>query len=184
MILRNFSAVNESSRNGDSLGKGDGSKEPEPQFHQELEEDKYVSLYSRALGLYGSGRYAECLQDFLVIFESEYFKLFGRESPRPSPVAVKLQKCVAKYLGFCYEKENNHRECIKYLKESLSIDDSDVTLYFKVALSAIKMHNLSIARSALEAGLRVSPEHWPSLELAIMVSFKTKDHFWLLTAYP
>ncbi|QQP57020.1 Uncharacterized protein FKW44_001874 [Caligus rogercresseyi] len=158
MILRNFSAVNESSSDGP----------PESTFQQELEEEKYVSLYNRALSLYVRGRFKESLSDFLCIYESEYFRLLGFASPRPSPLAVKLEKCVCKYLGFCSEKEGSHAEAITYLKKSLAIDEG---------LSAIKLGRLSTARSALEAGLSLSQDHWPCLELAILVSYKTKDHF-------
>jgi calcineurin-binding protein cabin-1 len=42
--------------------------------------------------------------------------------------------------------------------------------------TAVKLKNLYLCRSALEQGLRCSPNHWPCLENVITATYKLGDN--------
>jgi hypothetical protein len=49
-------------------------------------------------------------------------------------------------------------------------------LMFCGAGTAVKLKNLYLCRSALEQGLRCSPNHWPCLENVITATYKLGDN--------
>ena len=60
--------------------------------------------------------------------------------------------------------------------QAVTIDASDVVVWYKMGAAAYAGEHLSVARYALEHGLRVDPTHWLTTKLLIQVRLLCQLH--------
>ena len=120
--------------------------------------------------------------EFRYLVDSPYFTHCGVSSMKPRQIAIKLQFNSHRYLGLCLSKREKYSEALDQLEKALDIDNSDLTLFFRFAIIAVKAGKLLFARNALEASFRINESqnvkgirHWPSLDLIISVTYKLED---------
>ena len=178
-MFAGFSALNESS-NPSSDFENDSKSQSEESL--DFRDDDYLALYNRALSSYGNEAYEKAESEFRHLLNSAYFTHCGFYSgPKLRNVAVRLQFNTHRYLGLCLAKRNAFPEALEELRLALDIDNSDPTLFFKFAVTAVKAGDLSAARNALETSFQVNSNpdqlvrHWPSLDLIISITYKLDD---------
>lgn len=180
-MLAGFSALNEWSNDVVDLDASDNGSKSEESI--EFRDEDYLSLYNRALASYGQGFYDKAEKEFRHLTTSSYFSQCGFGSgAKKRPIAVQLQFNSHRYLGLCLSKRQAHSESLNELEKALEIDNTDPTLFFKFAVTAVHAGDLLAARNALETSFRVNEtapgqqiRHWPSLDLVISVTYKLED---------
>ena len=56
------------------------------------------------------------------------------------------------------------------------LDSTDVSLWYKIGLVALRLTRVPLARHAFEEGLRCNPDHWPCLDNLITVLYTLSDY--------
>jgi len=159
-------ALNESGSDTDS------ESETENVVSREVQEEHLLSLYNDGLKYLVSNEKKRAKKNFLEITNNEFFL---SENGCSEQIQKSLRYNVHKNLAECYLGEGELELAKDQLLNASEIDDSDVSLWFKIAATAVKLENLYLCRTALEEGLRCSPNHWPCLENLITVTFKLFD---------
>ena len=180
MMLIGFSALNESKLA--EYESSDSQNDSKSEESLDFRDDDYLSLYNKALASYGDGNYDRAEGEFRYLVDSPYFTHCGVSSIKPRQIAIKLQFNSHRYLGLCLSKREKYSEALDQLEKALDIDNSDLTLFFRFAIIAVKAGKLLFARNALEASFRINESqnvkgirHWPSLDLIISVTYKLED---------
>ena len=178
-MFAGFSALNESSN---PETESDNDKGSNSQESLDFRDDDYLALYNHALASYGGEAFEKAEGEFRHLINSAYFNHCGFHSEsKKRNVAVRLQFNTHRYLGLCLAKRQAFREALIELERALEIDDSDPTLFFKFAVTAVKAGDLTAARYALETSFHVNKNkdqlirHWPSLDLIISITYKVDD---------
>ena len=179
-MLIGFSALNESSNA--EYESSDSQNDSKSEESLDFRDDDYLSLYNKALASYGDGNYDRAEGEFRYLVDSPYFTHCGVSSMKPRQIAIKLQFNSHRYLGLCLSKREKYSEALDQLEKALDIDNSDLTLFFRFAIIAVKAGKLLFARNALEASFRINERqnvkgirHRPSLDLIISVTYKLED---------
>lgn len=56
------------------------------------------------------------------------------------------------------------------------LDSTDVNMWFKIGLLAVRLLRIPLARHAFEEGLQCNPDHWPCLDNLITVLYTLTDY--------
>ena len=178
-MFAGFCALNESSNPETDSENERGSNSEES---LDFRDDDYLALYNHALASYGSEAFEKAEGEFRHLINSAYFTHCGVESgAKKRNVAVRLQFNTHRYLGLCLAKREAYPEALRELEHALDIDNSDPTLFFKFAVTAVRAGDLTAARYALETSFQVNKKsdqlvrHWPSLDLIISITYKLDD---------
>lgn len=180
-MLAGFSALNEWSNDVVDLDASDNGSKSEESI--EFRDEDYLSLYNRALASYGQGFFEKAEKEFRHLTTSSYFSQCGYGSgAKKRSIAIQLQFNSHRYLGLCLSKRQAHAESLDELEKALEIDNTDPTLFFKFAVTAVHANDLLAARNALETSFRITGtvpgqqiRHWPTLDLVISVTYKLED---------
>ena len=179
-MFAGFSALNESSNADSDFENEKGGSNSEESL--DFRDDDYLALYNRALSSYGNEEYEKAESEFRHLINSAYFTHCGFYSgSKLRNVAVRLQFNTHRYLGLCLANRNVFAEALQELQLAIDIDNSDPTLFFKFAVTAVRAGDLMSARNALETsfGVNNNPDqlvrHWPSLDLIISITYKLDD---------
>ncbi|XP_043215817.1 calcineurin-binding protein cabin-1-like [Amphibalanus amphitrite] len=80
-----------------------------------------------------------------------------------------------KNLGSGALRRGQHETALAGLLTAAAIDDSDVTLWYKVGVAAYRCGRYHQARSAFKQGLACSPGHWPCMDSLVSVLYLLND---------
>jgi hypothetical protein len=205
LVLAGFSALNEESSSstsstGSSVQAVDAAKTSEESAEfdlaelQELdpraEEEATHLTFNEALILYGREDFEAAERLFHDVLDSKflaYCKHYGAkgggiERDRVE-IETKLRYNALKYLGFC--RGQHHHDfggALGFFGRAAEIDNTDVQMLFKYGIYALKDDrgfgpNYHLARAAFEYVLRQAPDHRPSLECLMSITFKLGDQF-------
>jgi len=158
-------ALNESS--------SEEEEEEEQVETKEAQEANLLDLYNSALQAIVRGNKPKAQGLLLEITQSP---LFGDREASEGEMQKTLRYNVHKNLGSCYSEGGELALAEDHYYQAAQMDGTDVTLWFSLAGVAAKLHHLHMCRGALEQGLSCSPNHWPSLENLITVTFKLDDN--------
>jgi len=156
-------ALNENESDGDS----DGDVQVET---REAQEAHLLNLYTAALKHISAENITGAKQNLNQIINSPIY-----QEDKEEALAKSLKYNVHKNLGECLLAEGDIKAAQREMLTAVDIDAGDVTLWFKIAGTAVKLDNLYMCRSALEQGLKCSPNHWPSIDNLMTVTFKLGD---------
>ena len=70
----------------------------------------------------------------------------------------------------------NYDEAIYNYCEAVNLDDSDVMLWYRIGVTAVKITNLEVACLAFKQGLQRNHNHWPCLDNIITVLYAIPDY--------
>lgn len=56
------------------------------------------------------------------------------------------------------------------------LDSTDVNMWYKIGLVAIRLVRVPLARHAFEEGLNCNPDHWPCLDNLITILYTLSDY--------
>ncbi|XP_042300742.1 calcineurin-binding protein cabin-1-like [Sceloporus undulatus] len=60
--------------------------------------------------------------------------------------------------------------------QAVTLDATDVNLWYKIGLAALRLTRLPLARHAFEEGLTCNADHWPCLDNVITVLYALSDY--------
>lgn len=139
-----------------------------------------MTQYQKALSLESEGQWEEAeqiLRDLLksdIILQEAKGKILGNGNIQSS--VVHLKYCVTMNLGHCLAKQDRLKKSLKYYIEASKIDVSDLNLWYCIGTTAMQIHDLHLAASAFEEGLKCSPNHWPSIDNLVTIYYALGDY--------
>lgn len=95
----------------------------------------------------------------------------GRSRPMLS-----LKYSCFKNIGAIQVACENYVEAVENYWEAANLDDSDVTLWYRIGTLAMKISNLELACSSFKQGLKCNPNHWPCLDNLITALYAVPDY--------
>eukprot|EP01044_Picomonas_judraskeda_P020815 COSAG03_NODE_4729_length_1453_cov_1.330133_3_plen_177_part_01 len=66
-------------------------------------------------------------------------------------------------------KRQEWAEAVDHFAKAVSIDGTDVVVWYRMGMAAYAGRYLSVARYALEQGLGINPQHWLTAKLLVQV---------------
>lgn len=60
--------------------------------------------------------------------------------------------------------------------QAVMLDSTDVNMWFKIGLLAVRLLRIPLARHAFEEGLQCNPDHWPCLDNLITILYTLTDY--------
>lgn len=157
----------------------ESSSEPSEGIIKEARESEALELYNKALEYQQLGDH-ECAEEFYekllsASFVADVCAKDKSEDPESHPALV-FKYSAYKNLASLAEEKSDLDKAIDLYLEAAAIDDSDVTLWYKIGKLAVKLANVRLARYALEQGLNCNSKHWPCLDELIVVLYAIGDY--------
>lgn len=137
-----------------------------------------MTEYNKALQLLNEDNLEDALIIFKDLLETELLDQVDKpEIPdgRTRPM-LSLKYCCFKNIGAIYARFNQYEDAIDNYWAASNLDDTDVTLWYKMGMLAMKTANLEFACSAFRQGLRCNPHHWPCLDNIITAMYAIPDY--------
>lgn len=89
---------------------------------------------------------------------------------------LSLKYSCFKNIGAIQAILGNYDEAIENYWEAANLDDSDVTLWYRIGTLALKISNLELACSSFKQGLKCNANHWPCLDNMITALYAVPDY--------
>jgi len=189
MASHGFAALNEASLSQFGTDRGEEANEEETlrtstededaSVDPRLLQDETLRAYNEALSLHGAARYEMAVQAFRRTLDTQLLAKMKKEADASARL---LRYNSLKYLGYGLAEIGEHREAATALLTAatdLEAEAStDVNMYYRLGGECVKAKEpelLPAARRAFERALVANSEHWPSLEMACLLTHKTGD---------
>ncbi|KAF6206885.1 hypothetical protein GE061_018121, partial [Apolygus lucorum] len=141
-------------------------------------EQEAMSKYQKALTLENNGRWSKAEHVLKELLKSEILsQAKGKMSggPNGNSAMIHLRYCVTMNLGDCLAKQDKLKKSLSYYVKASKLDSTDLNLWYKMGLTALKHPDLYLASNAFEEGLRCSPSHWPCIDNLVTVNYALGD---------
>lgn len=151
---------------------------------KEAQEEAAFALYNQALQLQNEGNLDEAetlfrellqlgiIQDVLHSPSQDNTKSGMTSSP-----AMVLKYSAYKNIANIANKRGDYEEAMEAYLEAVALDSTDVTLWFRIGVTSLKIHNYSLGSLAFQEALKCNPNHWPSLDLIITILYILNDYY-------
>ncbi|XP_017876030.1 calcineurin-binding protein cabin-1-like [Ceratina calcarata] len=169
--MMKISALNEESSE-------ESEEEDVPTITKEAQEQLALTEYNRALELLKVNKQEDALNIFKDLLETELLDEVEKpEVPdgRSRPMLSLKYSCF-KNIGAIQATFRNYDEAIENYWEAANLDDTDVSLWYRIGSLAMKICNLELACSAFKQGLKCNANHWPCLDNMITALFAVPDY--------
>ncbi|KOX69063.1 Calcineurin-binding protein cabin-1 [Melipona quadrifasciata] len=137
-----------------------------------------LTEYNRALVLLKENKQEDALGIFKDLLETELLDEVEKpEIPdgRSRPMLSLKYSCF-KNIGAIQATLGNYDEAIENYWEAANLDDTDVTLWYRIGTLAMKTSNLELACSSFKQGLKCNANHWPCLDNMITALYAVPDY--------
>ncbi|XP_072181988.1 uncharacterized protein [Diadema setosum] len=168
-----IAALNESSEEADS------DEESEMELTKEAQEEEAFSLYKRALEYQRSGQVDKAGETYRDLLQTRFLaKVKAPEGDRRgvTSTAITLKYSTYKNVGNLASDRGDLNTAMENYLEAVTLDGTDVTLWYKIGSAAVKLYQLALARVAFEQGLRCSKHHWPCLDNLCTILYAINDY--------
>ncbi|XP_057289691.1 calcineurin-binding protein cabin-1-like [Hydractinia symbiolongicarpus] len=152
-------------------------------FHEvrkEEQEAEALALYNKALEYEKNNETKQAEEHFLIVLRKELIvqapESLNEDEQLLQHPALFLKYNVLKHLANLKEKEDDKEKVLDYLLEAAVVDESDVSLWWKIGQFATSTLNIRLARYAFEKGLLYSPNHCLCLDQLITVLYVVGDY--------
>ena len=151
------------------------------EVHKEEQESLALELYNKGLSLQRAGEEDQAKETYLQLLEEPLLKQAAEcvvedEDVSQHPALFLKYNVLKNLAGIAHNKED-YETALDYYLEAAIVDESDVSLWWKVGQIAMKTLNIRLARYAFEKGLIYSSGHWPSLDNLITVLYIVGDYY-------
>ncbi|XP_078044095.1 calcineurin-binding protein cabin-1 [Augochlora pura] len=166
-----ISALNEESSE-------ESEEEDVPTITKEAQEQIALTEYNRALVLLKENKQEDALNIFKDLLETELLDEVEKpEVPdgRSRPMLSLKYSCF-KNIAAIQVASGNYDEAIENYWEAANLDNSDVTLWYRLGTLAMKTSNLELACSSFKQGLKCNSNHWPCLDNMITALYAVPDY--------
>uniref|UniRef100_V9IKS6 Calcineurin-binding protein cabin-1 n=1 Tax=Apis cerana TaxID=7461 RepID=V9IKS6_APICE len=166
-----ISALNEESSE-------ESEEEDVPTITKEAQEQIAFTEYNKALVLLKENKQEDALNIFKDLLETELLDEVQKpEIPDgKSRPMLSLKYSCFKNIGAIQAILGNYDEAIENYWEAANLDDSDVTLWYRIGTLALKISNLELACSSFKQGLKCNANHWPCLDNMITALYAVPDY--------
>ncbi|XP_076631383.1 calcineurin-binding protein cabin-1 isoform X1 [Colletes latitarsis] len=166
-----ISALNEESSE-------ESEDEDVPTITKEAQEQIALTEYNKALVLLKENKQEDALNIFKDLLETEL--LDEVEKPdvsdgRSRPMLLLKYSCF-KNIAAIRTATGHYDEAIENYWEAANLDDTDVTLWYRIGTLAMKTSNLELACSSFKQGLKCNSNHWPCLDDMITALYAVPDY--------
>lgn len=143
-----------------------------------MQEQIALTEYNRALELLKENRQEDALNIFKDLLETELLdEVVKPEVPdgRSRPMLSLKYSCF-KNIAAIQTALENYEDAIDNYWEAANLDETDVTLWYRMGTLAMKTSNLELACSSFKQGLKCNPNHWPCLDSIITALYAIPDY--------
>ncbi|XP_013404378.1 calcineurin-binding protein cabin-1 [Lingula anatina] len=170
-----IAALNESSNESD-----EASTPSPPSATREAQESEAFALYNKALTLQRQGELTKAEDVFKQLLRTplllEALPPENEDANLAQNPGLMLKYSTYKNIGGMAANNGNHHAAMEAYLEAALLDSSDVTLWFKIGTTALKLHHVPLARHGFEQALECNPNHWPSLDHICTVLYAVNDY--------
>ncbi|KAK3103259.1 hypothetical protein FSP39_017896, partial [Pinctada imbricata] len=150
---------------------------------KEAEESEAYQLYNKALSLQRQDLHkAEDAFEQLLshAFIREAAKLIENETVGATHPGLQLLYSIYKNLASMALQQGEDETAMEWYIEAVKVDETEVTVWYKIGTIGLKLHNYRLARLGFEQGLQCNPNHWPCLDNVITVLYTINDYYYCL----
>lgn len=143
-----------------------------------MQEQIALTEYNKALELLKESKQEEALVIFKDLLDTELLDEVEKpEVPdgRSRPMLSLKYSCY-KNIGAIQVACENYEDAMENYWKAANLDDSDVTLWYRIGTLAMKTSNLELACSSFKQGLKCNFNHWPCLDNLITALYAVPDY--------
>ncbi|XP_031705419.1 calcineurin-binding protein cabin-1 isoform X2 [Anarrhichthys ocellatus] len=146
---------------------------------KEAQEAEAFALYHKALDLQKHDKFVESAQAYHELLKTPLLK-----EAMPSDdqkVGLKHPGLMLKYSTFknlatMAALRDDLETAMEFYLEAVMLDSTDVNMWYKIGLVAVRLVRVPLARHAFEEGLHCNPDHWPCLDNLITILYTLSDY--------
>ncbi|XP_078611978.1 calcineurin-binding protein cabin-1-like isoform X1 [Branchiostoma floridae x Branchiostoma japonicum] len=149
---------------------------PQVDTTKEAREAEAFALYNKALGIQRSGNHAAAAEVYQALLESSLVKEAEPLAADGEPEGLIHPGLLLKYsahknMAAMLAQDGSLEAAMESYLEAVNLDSSDVTVWYKMGMVALQIHNYSLAKYCFECGLTCNPKHWPCLDNVITLQY-------------
>uniref|UniRef100_A0A672HWL7 Calcineurin binding protein 1 n=1 Tax=Salarias fasciatus TaxID=181472 RepID=A0A672HWL7_SALFA len=146
---------------------------------KEAQEAEAFALYHKALDLQKHDKFEESAKAYHELLKTPLLK-----EAMPSDdqrVGLKHPGLMLKYSTFknlasMSASRDDLETAMEFYLEAVMLDSTDVNMWYKIGLVAVRLVRIPLARHAFEEGLHCNPDHWPCLDNLITILYTLSDY--------
>ena len=146
---------------------------------KEAQEAEAFALHRQALELQQEGKEERSKEVLHQLLNHPFLEQCEKSPAEHDGVmlpAHQLMYSAYKNLALLAMKNEDWNTAMEHYIEAVAVDDSDVTVWYRIGNIALKIHNYPLARHGFEEALKCNPKHWPSLDKIITVLYVLGDY--------
>ncbi|XP_075881739.1 calcineurin-binding protein cabin-1 isoform X2 [Nelusetta ayraudi] len=146
---------------------------------KEAQEAEAFALYHKALDLQKHDKLEESARAYHELLKTPLLKeALPSEDQR---VGVRHPGLMLKYSTFknlasMAATRDDLETAMEFYLEAVMLDSTDVNMWFKIGLLAVRLLRIPLARHAFEEGLQCNPDHWPCMDNLITILYTLTDY--------
>ncbi|WAR03684.1 CABIN-like protein [Mya arenaria] len=147
---------------------------------KEAKEAEAFSLYNQALDLLRHGDTQQAEETFRDLIDHDFLveaweclEDRGQEAIHPG---LQLLYSIQKNLAALATTRKDYKAALDAYLEAVKIDNTEVTVWYKVGQTALAVEDFRLAMLALEQGLDCNPRHWPCLDTLIPILYALNNY--------
>nr|XP_018916793.1 PREDICTED: calcineurin-binding protein cabin-1-like [Bemisia tabaci] len=153
--------------------------EENPTVTREALEEKALIRYREILTLQQAHKWDEAEEAYKSLLSSDILAkttgTLGPETCRVQHSLLHMKYSCLKNLGNIFIQKKDFQSSLDYYLQAVEIDNSDITVWFRIGRIAMRIADLNLAISAFLEGLRCNPRHWPCLDNIITIFYAVGD---------
>ncbi|XP_059485073.1 calcineurin-binding protein cabin-1-like [Neocloeon triangulifer] len=148
---------------------------------REAQEDQAVVQYKEALELQRHGETEKSAAILRELLASSLIQEVEKSSIRQYQPLLALKYSCLKNLANLELKAGNKEDALDFFLQAVRLDDTDVSLLYKVGCLAEQLNRFDLAAVSFHEGLQCSPNHWLCLDRLITVLYATNGYLTCLS---
>ncbi|GAB1609710.1 calcineurin-binding protein cabin-1-like isoform X1 [Argonauta hians] len=163
----------------------DDSSDDKLSITKEAQEAEAYTIYNQALNFQIEGDIDSAEETFEDLLEQDFLLEASRVSEEENnPVHPGLQLLYSTYknlANMAHQRNELHR-AIQYFLKAVTIDETELTVWYKIGLLALDIHNYQLAAYSFQQGLTCNMNHWPCMDHVITALYVIND-YWTCLKY-
>ncbi|XP_029642394.1 calcineurin-binding protein cabin-1 isoform X3 [Octopus sinensis] len=175
-----------SALNDHESGDSDDSSDDILSITKEAQESEAYTVYNQALNLQIEGDFDKAEETFEDLLEQDFLleanRIVDEEGDNPVHPGLQMLYSTYKNLAAMAHRRNDTHRAIQYFLKAVTIDETEVTVWYKIGLIALEIHNYQLAAYSFQQGLNCNKNHWPCMDHLITALYVLND-YWTCLKY-
>ncbi|XP_052827464.1 calcineurin-binding protein cabin-1 [Octopus bimaculoides] len=175
-----------SALNDHESGDSDDSSDDILSVTKEAQESEAYTVYNQALNLQIEGDFDKAEETFEDLLEQDFLleanRIVDEEGDNPVHPGLQMLYSTYKNLAAMAHRRNDTHRAIQYFLKAVTIDETEVTVWYKIGLIALEIHNYQLAAYSFQQGLNCNKNHWPCMDHLITSLYVLND-YWTCLKY-